>query len=125
MGVKVRVGFKGSVGVQNGQKLTLGAFGAHGLSGFFGAPRLLRPVPLTTNCWLEAPWGGGGGLASEDPRNRSPRVILACGNFCFLCIHKAQAPAVSRRSHADRTSAANPSVVWTLVFSWCMHLHRV
>ena len=42
MGVRVKGGFQNSVGVQNGQNLTLGAFGAHGPSG------------------SEGPLGGGG-----------------------------------------------------------------
>ena len=34
---------------------------------------LLGVIPLTTNCWPEAPSrGGGGGLASWDPRSRPP-----------------------------------------------------
>ena len=35
--------------------------GACGQLGALGTHRLLRPVPLTTNCWPEAPLGGGGG----------------------------------------------------------------
>ena len=48
MGVWVGVGFKDSVGVQNGQNLTSGAFGTQGF---------LRP--LATDCRLEAHRGGG------------------------------------------------------------------
>ena len=48
------------------------AFGAHGL---------LRAVPLTINCWLEAPFGGGGvvgvlELAESPPP--PPREVLLC-----------------------------------------------
>ena len=64
VGVRVRVGFKDSVGVQSGQTFPLGGFGAHGASGAFSAHGLLRAAPLATNCWPEAPQGGGGELAS-------------------------------------------------------------
>ena len=60
MGVRVKVGFKDSVGVLSGQKLPSCAFGAHGVLGAFGAHGLLKVAPLATNCWPEAPWGGGG-----------------------------------------------------------------
>ena len=30
--------------------------------GAFGARWLLGLIPLTTYCWPEAPWGGGGGV---------------------------------------------------------------
>ena len=39
-----------------GACVRLGAFGAHWLLGF---------IPLTTNCWPEAPFGGGGGLLAS------------------------------------------------------------
>ena len=52
VGARARVGFKDSVGLQSGQNFPSGAFGAH---------KLLRPAPLTTNCWPEAPERGGGG----------------------------------------------------------------
>ena len=61
VGVRVTVGFKDSAGVQSGQIFPLGGFGAHGASGAFGSHGLLRAAPLATNCWLEAPLGGGGG----------------------------------------------------------------
>ena len=67
MGVRVRVGFKDSVGVQSGQKFPLGGFGAHGESGAFGAHGLVRAAPLATNCWPEAPRGGGGAGPTESP----------------------------------------------------------
>ena len=69
MGVRVRVGFKDSVGVQSGQKFPLGGFGAHGASGAFGAHGLLRAAPLAINYWPEAP-GGGGVRGSSRPRTR-------------------------------------------------------
>ena len=59
MDVRDRVG--DSVGVQNGQNFPSGAEGACGESGAFGAHGLLRPVPLATNYWPEAPYGGGVG----------------------------------------------------------------
>ena len=62
MGVRVSVGFRDSVGVPSGQIFPLGGFGAHGVSGAFGAHGLLRAAPLATNCWPEAPRGGGGGV---------------------------------------------------------------
>ena len=62
VGVWVRVGFKDSVGVQSGQKFPSGAFGAHGL---------LRLVPLKTNCWPEAPEGGGG-VGVLEPTESAP-----------------------------------------------------
>ena len=76
VGIRVRVGFKDSVGVQNGQKLPSGAFGAREALGAFGAHGLLRPAPLATNCWPEAPWRrgrGGRGVksASQDRQSRS------------------------------------------------------
>ena len=37
MGVRVRVGFKDSVGVQSGQIFPQGTFGVHGALGAFGA----------------------------------------------------------------------------------------
>ena len=61
VGVKVRVGFKDSVGVQSGQTFPSSAFDACEASGAFGTHGLLRPVPLTTNCWPEPPLGGGWG----------------------------------------------------------------
>ena len=61
VGGRVRVGFNDSVGVQSGQTFPSGAFGAHGASDAFGAHGLLRAAPLASNCWSEAPWGGGGG----------------------------------------------------------------
>ena len=60
MGVRVKVGFKDSAGVQSGQIFPLGGFVAHGASGTFGAHGLLRAAPLATNCWPEAPRGGQG-----------------------------------------------------------------
>ena len=41
--------------------LPSGAFGAHRAWDAFGGHGLLRAAPLATNCWLEAPLGGGGG----------------------------------------------------------------
>ena len=61
MGVRAKVGFKDGVGVQSGQNFPLGGFGAHGASGTFGAHGRLRATPLATNCWPEAPKGGGEG----------------------------------------------------------------
>ena len=58
MGVRVKVGVKGSVGVHSGQKFPSHAFGARGALGAHG---LLRPAPLATNRWPEAFWGGEGG----------------------------------------------------------------
>ena len=72
MGVRVRVGFRDNVGVQNGQNLTLGAFGAHGPLGAFGAYGLLRAAPLATNCWPEAPRGGGGVVNVLGPTELAP-----------------------------------------------------
>ena len=47
--------------------------GACGQLGAFGAHRLLRPVPLTANCWPEAPLaGGGGGLGVLGPAESAP-----------------------------------------------------
>ena len=62
------VGFKDSAGVQSGQNFPLGGFGAHAAAGAFGAHGLLRAAPLATNCWPEAPRGGGRG--SWRPRTR-------------------------------------------------------
>ena len=63
MGVRVKVGFKDSVGVQIGQKFPEGTFGVHGASGALGAHGRLGATPLATNCWPKAPRGGGGGGA--------------------------------------------------------------
>ena len=41
-------------------------FGACGQFEAFGTHGLLRPVPLTTGCWPEAPSGGGGGANSHN-----------------------------------------------------------
>ena len=60
MGIRVKVGFKDSVRVQSGQNFPSGTFGVHGASGAFGAHGRLRATPLATNCWPEAPRGGGG-----------------------------------------------------------------
>ena len=46
--------------MQSGQNFALGGFGARGVLGAFGAHGLLRAAPLATNCWPEAPRGGGG-----------------------------------------------------------------
>ena len=46
-----------------------GSFGVHGASGAFGAHGRLRATPLATNCWPEAPGGGGGGRGSWRPRS--------------------------------------------------------
>ena len=67
MGVRVKVGFKDSVGVQIGQNFPYGTIGVHGASGAFGAHRRLRATTLATNCWPEAPGGGG---ASWRPETR-------------------------------------------------------
>ena len=67
MGVRARVGFKDSVGVQSGQNFPSGAFGAQRVSDAFGAHRPLRAAPLVNNCWPE---GGGGGRGSWRPRTR-------------------------------------------------------
>ena len=74
MGVSVRVGFKDSARVQSGQNFPLGGFGSHEASGAFGAHGLLRAGPLATNCWPEAPCGGGqgGSRGSWRPRTRAP-----------------------------------------------------
>ena len=69
MGVRVKVGFKDSVGVQSGQNFPGGTFGVHGALGAFGAHGRLRATPLATTCWPEAPRGGGGG-GSWRPRSR-------------------------------------------------------
>ena len=61
MGVRVKVAFKDSVGVQIGQNFPQGTFGVHGASGALGAHGRLRATPLATNCWPKAPGGGGGG----------------------------------------------------------------
>ena len=60
VGARVRLGFRDSAGVQSGQNFPLGGFGARGL---------LRVAPLASNCWPEAPWGGGGvpGPAESPP----------------------------------------------------------
>ena len=67
MDVRVKGGFKDSVGVQSGPNSPSGTFGVHGASGAFGAHRQPRVTPLATNCWPEAPGGGGG---SWRPRSR-------------------------------------------------------
>ena len=67
-------GAGGGGGVQNGQNFPSGAFGAH---------RLLQAAPLATNCWPEAPWGGGGGLASWDPRSRPSLCDIPSGCCSF------------------------------------------
>ena len=61
MGVRVKVGFKDSVGVQIGPNFPQGTFGVHVASGALGAHGRLRATPLATNCWPKAPRGGGGG----------------------------------------------------------------
>ena len=76
MGVRVRVGFKDSTGVQSGQNFPLGGFGAHGASGAFGAHGLLRAAPLATNCWPEAPRAGRGVGVLGPAESPSPRVLL-------------------------------------------------
>ena len=50
-----------SVGGQSGQHFPSCACGAYRASDAFGAYGLLREAPLATNCWPEAPSGGGGG----------------------------------------------------------------
>ena len=55
MGVRVRVGFKDSVGVQSGQIFPSGTFGAH---------ERRRAEPSATNCWPEAIVGGWGGAVA-------------------------------------------------------------
>ena len=55
VGVRVRVGVKVSAGVR-AKWTKISFFCAHGASGTEG---FLRPVPLATNYWPEAPWGGG------------------------------------------------------------------
>ena len=88
VGVGVKVGFRDSVGVQNGQILTLGAYGAHGPSGAFGAHGLLRVAPLATNCWPKAPRGGGGGTGSWRPRTRGvgPPVVTTMPEITLLAM---------------------------------------
>ena len=77
--LRVRVGFEDSAGVQSGQKFPLGGFGAHGALGAFGAHGLVRAAPLATNCWPEAPWGGGGGVGVLGPtESPPPHVCNAC-----------------------------------------------
>ena len=73
MGVRVRVGFKGSVGVQSGQQFPSGGFGAYGASGAFGAHGLLRGAP-PTNRWPEAPGGVWFGLGQGLCRTPWPMV---------------------------------------------------
>ena len=70
MGVRVKVGFKDSVGVQIGQNFPQGTFGVHGASVALGAHGRLGATPLATNCWPKAPRGGGGGRGSWRPRTR-------------------------------------------------------
>ena len=74
-----------SVGTQNGRNLTLGAVGAHGASGTFGAQGLLRAAPLATNCWPEAPKGGGGGLVGVLGPVESPPSPLPCKQAALKC----------------------------------------
>ena len=61
VGVRVRAAIKDSVGVQSGESLPPGGFGASEVSGASGPHGHLRPLPLATNCWLEALQGVGGG----------------------------------------------------------------
>ena len=82
MGVRVKVGFKDSVGVQSGQNFPWGTFGVHGALGAFGAHVRLRATPLATNRWPEAPRGGGE-LASKEPRSRPPPFPGLTG--CKIC----------------------------------------
>ena len=70
MGVRVKVGFKDSVGVQIGPNFPQGTFGVHVASGVLGAHGRLRATPLATNFWPKAPKGGGGGRGSWRPRTR-------------------------------------------------------
>ena len=89
-GVRVRVGFKDSVGVQSGQNFPLGTFSAHGASRAPGADGRLGAAPLATNCWLEAPkGGGGGGRGSWHPRTRgvapSRDLVISCWTDCAEC----------------------------------------
>ena len=87
MGVSVRVGFKDSVGVQNGQNFPAGAFGAHGVS---GAHELLRAAPLVTNCWPEAPWGGGVSGVLEPVESPPPPITTTKPHewaLKTLCLH--------------------------------------
>ena len=68
MGVRVKVGFKDSVGVQIGKNFPQGTFGVHGASGALGAHGRalgahgrLGATPLATNYFHRRPLGGGGG----------------------------------------------------------------
>ena len=77
MGVRVKVGFKDSVGVQIGQNFPQGTFGVHGALGALGAHGRLGATPVATNGWPKAPWGGGGGagvVGVLGPAESPPRV---------------------------------------------------
>ena len=79
-GIRVRVGFKDSVGVQSGQIFPSSTFDAHGASRAFGAHGCLGAAPLATNCWPEAPRGGGvvgilGPAESPPPLGRYLRTL--------------------------------------------------
>ena len=85
-GGEIRIG-------QNGPKCGEskgGAFCPHGASAAFGSHGLLKLVPLATNCWPKAPWGGRGRRGSLRPRTRgvaprpSPRFGWFPGSRCPL-----------------------------------------
>ena len=91
-GVRVKVEVKVRVGVQSGQHFPLGAFGAQGPSGTFGAHGLMRLVPLATNCWPEAARRGRGGVCvlrpaepPPDMQERTEKVQAIAGACCFDC----------------------------------------
>ena len=66
--------------MQNGQKISSGAFGARGALGAFSTHGLWSPVPLTGGPLGESGgWRrGGGGGASYNPRSHTPGGILPC-----------------------------------------------
>ena len=84
-----------------GQKFASGTFGARGASGAFDAHGLLRLAPLTTKCWPEAPWGGGGswrprthGVAPSRGHKGIPMLISDEAIFSKMRHTNALGPAV-------------------------------
>ena len=81
MGVRVKVGFKDSVGVQIGQNFPKGTFGVHGASGALGAHGRLRATPWATDCWPKAP-GGGGAVGVLGPAESPPLGLHPTTHLC-------------------------------------------
>ena len=81
---------------QQWKKFCFGSLGARGLLGAFRTHRLLRSVPLASNCWPETAWRGGGG---SRPRHPLP------GQFTSNC--RLQ-PSVDRKPSVKRQQPCQP-----------------